>query len=252
MEPILLDEPSSPARLVPMVFAQPPPIEMLRRRLSPGVIHLWRFGPYPSVHRDEALHELLSDAEKHRVARYRLAADRHRFARTRALLRLLLASYLNCAPRAVRIEVSRSGKPRLAELRDSLKFNLSHAGELALIALTQNQELGVDIERCRKIFKLERLAQRYFSPAECSEVLRADSQDRQLAFLTRWTQLEARLKAEGVGLAARGQATVTNRLSVASFIPARDYVASIASTTRWEMLEAFDGRGFVAGFSRLP
>src|SRR5262245_20719597 len=56
--------------------------------------------------------------------------------------------------------------PRLSSgsLEPSPQFNLSHSGELILIALTIGRAVGIDVERIRNDIEVERLAVSFFSP----------------------------------------------------------------------------------------
>ena len=55
---------------------------------------------------------------------------------------------LRTDPREISFRYGPSGKPELAGRGDeSLQFNLSHSGGLALYAISRARELGVDLER---------------------------------------------------------------------------------------------------------
>ena len=72
-----------------------------------------------------------------------------------------------------RIETGEYGKPYFADAKATLglKFNLSHSNQLALIAISRDREIGVDIEYIRPNFVTDEVAGHFFSPAE-AEVLR--------------------------------------------------------------------------------
>ena len=119
-----------------------------------------------------------------------------------AALRSILAGYLNVTPGDLEFEIGRRGKPRPAPTftKDKLEFNLSHSHEVALIAVTREKEIGVDVERVREDFAFVEVAERYFTAGELSAI-RALPQDLQRrAFYQCWTSKEAFLKAKGVGL----------------------------------------------------
>jgi 4'-phosphopantetheinyl transferase len=82
-----------------------------------------------------------------------------------------------------------------------LHFNVSHSGELALIAVCRGQELGVDIEQERAVREAKRIVESYFTPAELERFAALDERAQERAFLRGWTRKEAILKAIGVGLA---------------------------------------------------
>jgi hypothetical protein len=112
-------------------------------RPGTGEVHLWR------VDLDAPGIDLgpLSADERARAARLLRDEPRRRWQAGRAALRTVLGGYLGIAPAAVQLRLGRRGKPALADPAASLRFNLSHSDELALIALARGREVGVDVER---------------------------------------------------------------------------------------------------------
>ena len=84
--------------------------------------------------------------------------------------------------------------------RLDVQFNLSHAGERALLAVAIGRELGVDIEEERCVDVLG-IARRYFSPSEYLALVSLPEERRVGAFYRCWTRKESFLKARGEGLA---------------------------------------------------
>lgn len=118
-------------------------------------------------------------------------------------LRRVLSRYLDRAPEEVRLANGEHGKPRLAEESDRLAFNLSHSGEIALVAVSRGREVGVDVERVRPERDLVALAERALAPEAAAAVREAAEPERARLFYELWTRHEARLKCLGIGLAAR-------------------------------------------------
>ncbi len=85
------------------------------------------------------------------------------------------------------------GKPFLKDR--SLKFNLSHSGEYALLAVSKREDVGVDLQKKRDDADAERLARRFFSARE-RDWVGSDLEK----FYVLWTRKEAALKALGEGL----------------------------------------------------
>lgn len=141
---------------------------------------------------------LLSPEEEARRDGFYQARDRQAFTLCRAGLRRRLGAALGLAPAELRFREGPYGKPHLRD--GGLGFNLSHSGDLALIAITELAAVGVDIERERPLSDLQQLAARYFSPAE-QEALRQLPADLQTeAFFHGWSRKEAFIKAIGLGL----------------------------------------------------
>ncbi|AND70394.1 hypothetical protein ATSB10_29400 [Dyella thiooxydans] len=84
----------------------------------------------------------------------------------------------------------------------ALRFNWSHSGERALVAVARSVQPGIDLEhRARRTRDVQALARRFFAEAEATALARCDDAGRPLHFLRLWTAKEALLKAQGRGLA---------------------------------------------------
>lgn len=148
----------------------------------------------------------LSPAERARAERLVRPRDGRRFVRCRGALRTILGRLLDLPAAEVAFQTGPGGKPVLPgdegePKRRAIHFNVSHSGELALIAVSRRRELGVDVEMTRPISQAERIVQSYFTEAEQAEFLAVAEADRPAAFIRGWTRKEAILKAQGVGLA---------------------------------------------------
>jgi len=140
---------------------------------------------------------LLSRAERERADAFRFPRHRAAFVRRRAVLRRLLAARLDADPAALAFEAGPNGKPALA---GGPAFNLSRAGDAALIALADHGRLGVDLERSGRVRDLEAVAARILHPDERPAWAELPPSEREAAFTRVWTRKEALLKATGEGL----------------------------------------------------
>lgn len=120
----------------------------------------------------------------------------------RQTLQRVLGLYLGEEPEQIELAAGAHGKPRLAEEPARLAFNLSHSGDLALVALAADREVGVDVERVKPGRNLVALAERALAPEAVATVREASQPERTRLFYELWTQHEARLKCLGVGLAS--------------------------------------------------
>lgn len=141
----------------------------------------------------------LSPDELARAARFRFARDAERFVAGRGLLRAELAMRLDRAPETLRFGYGPAGKPFLSDHRE-LRFNLSGAGGLGLLAVADGIELGVDLELAESALSVVEIAEHFFSAAENEALRRTPLPDRPLACLRCWTRKEAYVKALGQGL----------------------------------------------------
>jgi 4'-phosphopantetheinyl transferase len=124
--------------------------------------------------------------------------DEARFVITRATLRVLLGQALVLSPTAVAIGYNAFGKPQLADA-GSLKFNVSHSGDVALIALADGAAIGVDVEQRGDGISAQALLDQIASPNEQAALSVLPNPDRTPALLRLWTLKEALLKAQGLG-----------------------------------------------------
>jgi 4'-phosphopantetheinyl transferase len=127
---------------------------------------------------------------------------RRRWVAARWALRTVLGCYLEVEPEEVELRLGPRGKPVLAATGESLRFNLSHSGELALIAVARGLEIGVDVERIDPRRDVLALAPRALGPEEAAAVREAPAGERSAAFHAAWTRREAVAKCLGVGLGA--------------------------------------------------
>lgn len=108
-----------------------------------GELHVWHASldsdrwPGPSA---------LPAAERDRAAKLLSAGARRRWVAARWALRGVLGRYLELEPATIDLRLGIRGKPMLAEPDAPLRFNLSHSGELALIAVAGEREVGVDVQ----------------------------------------------------------------------------------------------------------
>jgi 4'-phosphopantetheinyl transferase len=172
--------------------------------LPEGDVHLWLCAPDDA--RDPALlaryRELCTPDERAREDTFLFEHDRHAYRVARALLRTVLAGYLGTSPSALAFSRGAHGRPEL-EGRGTppLRFNLSHAPGLAVLAVTAAGELGVDVEDVERPGEWVGGASSFFAPAEVSALARVPAPRRRERFFELWTLKEAYLKARGTGLA---------------------------------------------------
>jgi 4'-phosphopantetheinyl transferase len=165
-------------------------------------VQLWRVDLEAIGAEESRWRTILSADELTRASRFHFPRDRQFFIASRALLRKILAGYLETEPSAVSFAYSEKQKPSLGEAHaeSDLTFNLSHSGGVALLAFTRRREIGVDIEQVRRDFDLEAIAHRFFSEHERLQLADLPIADRPEAFFRCWTRKEAYIKATGEGL----------------------------------------------------
>lgn len=172
---------------------------------------------------EAGLHSLdaLSASERERAGRFHHAHDARWYVARHNALRLLLAAETHMHPKDVHFVEGEHGKPYL-NLDTPLHFNMSHAKGWALIGISTEAAIGVDIERPLPMADWSALAQRCLSAAEWEDLTALPPGQQLSAFLQCWTRKEACLKALGSGLTIEpgtfdaGIETALREVSIAS------------------------------------
>ncbi|WP_052121386.1 4'-phosphopantetheinyl transferase family protein [Inquilinus limosus] len=171
------------------IWAMPPGLP----DLPPGQVHVWRLrtdrDPRPGL-------ALLSAEERRRADAFRTELLRARYVVAHAALRLLLGRVLDAPADRLRFRQNSWGKPELAE--GDLRFNLSHSGSWALVALARGTEVGVDVETVSHPPPME-VAGIAYSTAERAALAGLSGPALTAAFYAVWTRKEALSKGIGRG-----------------------------------------------------
>ncbi len=156
-------------------------------------LDIWQF----SLNRKLDSTELasLSMDEQSRASRFLFEKHQRRFKVGRVRLRQILAQYLNQDPANLNFNYGKEGKPFL---NDFLEFNLSHSGEIALLAVCLDYPVGIDIEiySSRSFIGV---GEQVFSDHENAILKKLPNKLKPLCFFHLWAQKEAVIKAVGKG-----------------------------------------------------
>ena len=147
------------------------------------------------------LAESLSDKDRHRHQALVTPTARETFLVSRVLLRSLLVSSLGRAAADIDFDEGPHGKPKLDGPLGSahpIGFNVSHSPTHVLVGLSTRGEVGVDVETIRPYD--DRLAERFFSPAEIRALQDLPPSQRGAGFFHLWVVKEACIKALGLPL----------------------------------------------------
>lgn len=180
-----------------------------RRVLPRDELHVW-VAVANDLAASGASEEMLDGEERERAQRFRFAADRRRFVVAHGLARRVLASYLGTSARRLRFARAAHGKPYLADVPENvLGFNLSHSGELVLLAVRRGS-VGVDVQRT-------------IAGVDCAA----------------WARVEAQLKAAGGGLL--GAMPANAAIAVRDLDVGPGYAAAVAAEGGAWQLRRFEG-----------
>ena len=162
-------------------------------KLNRNIVHIW----VVDVNYN-SLPNFLSAAEKKRWNNFYFSQDKQTFYQSHNALRLILSQYLSEKPSEIEYEWTSFGKPFLKNKR--LQFNLSHTDTMAVVAVTEDAEIGVDIENLNRKVEYDDLAKRFFCEAEYQKLVQVYPKRKTNAFFNCWTRKEAFIKAVGEGL----------------------------------------------------
>jgi 4'-phosphopantetheinyl transferase len=186
--------------------------------------------------------------ERSRAARFRFEHHRNLFTTARGLLRSLIGRYCGIEAQEVRFSYGEQGKPELATPARQISFNLSHSGDMVVLAFTRVPAVGVDVEQWRADLATRQIASRFFADEEV-EALFGLSPDAQLAgFFRCWTRKEAFIKARGEGLS----------LSLSDFAVSLDpgkrarlihIQGDVAAAERWKLEDIAVSAGYAAALA---
>ena len=202
-------------------------------------VHVWHLRFETGPHAEGCLEDHLSQAE---LAAARLTSgDRRRreLGLVRGMVRAVMSNYLSLPAQAIRLSRGRWGKPQIAGLPGAPRFNVSHTATVALLAVTAEREVGVDVEDRRAGRDVTRMADRFFPEHESAWIRSLDQDAREAAFLRLWTRKEAVVKAAG-GRLAQGLGLPV--ASAGSSLMIRDPRGALPGTWRVTDLETGSGR----------
>ncbi len=166
-------------------------------------VHVWRMRLGSSDYQAGEMQSKLSTEEKHRAAKFQSSDDRTRYITAHYYTREILSKYLGQPPEKIRFAYNQYSKPELEEDTNApgLRFNLSHSAEIALLAVANGFNVGVDIELVKHDKATEDIARRFYSSREVELLLNQPGNIRDEAFFRIWTRKEAYIKVRGEGMA---------------------------------------------------
>ncbi len=148
-----------------------------------------------------SLVQLLSEEEWERAQGFRTHMLRSRYIAAHAGLRLLIEFQFGLPASRQQFVRNAFGRPYLVERRD-VRSSISYSGAYAIIGLSGEREIGVDLETVRPIEDVLELAEIHCTPSERLALRRALKMGRSFSngFLRAWVRKEACVKALERGL----------------------------------------------------
>jgi 4'-phosphopantetheinyl transferase len=193
--------------------------------LNEARIDLWQFSLKDEMHHAD---QLLNAEEIARGNRFYFSKHKRRFTTARATLRIILARYLNITPDRLEFTYNAQGKPSVINAQ-KLQFNLSHTGDMAMLAVGRVFSVGVDIEQY-SARPYEGIAKTLFSEQELHEFKKTPPPLKPALFFHIWAQKEAFIKASGLGLSYP-----TKEFNVPTTFPTKQLIDDPLHNTTWQM-----------------
>jgi 4'-phosphopantetheinyl transferase len=154
-----------------------------------------------------AMFTLLDPDERRRHASIVHAIDRRRFVVAHAVTRRIVGDSLGAPPHELRWTHNPNGKPSLTGPYTGVEVNLSHSGDLVMVAVSARRPVGVDLQRVVPTLDCAAMARRFYPPEEATEIAAGiaggGGHER---FAELWARKESLVKAAGARL-TRGLAT---------------------------------------------
>lgn len=207
------------------------------------------------------LYPMLDEREKRAAGRLYFGDDYRRYVLRHFALREILSRYTGREPGEHAINLNTNGKPYLSDPASRLDFSLAGSGDLALIAISREGPVGVDVQEIDPEWDYLPLARVFLGHDVASFLERLPSSELPRSFCDEWVLREAYVKAIGgtlvaflendltANVALMDRATQHWRVPAASGYSAALCVQSEAivnepTVIEWEMESTSNGLGF--------
>ena len=181
---------------------------------------------------DHPYWSLLSGNERNKASNYNYPELQKKYIKMRALLRIILAPYLQIEPQEIIFKTGKHGKPFLDDA--NIFFNLSHTGNKFVVAVSNLGEVGVDIEKIRDRKNLSALTKKCFSEEENNYWNSLSKAQQGVMFYHFWVRKEAFVKAVGRGIAMGLNECIVNPVEQTYFLSIPDEYGLSSS---WRIIE---------------
>ena len=150
----------------------------------------------------ERYHALLSIQEKDKYNKLKNPKVKNQYLLTRGLVRTILPHYLEVKPQEISFSYNEHGKPELVinQNQPNIRFNISHTEGLISLAVTLENDIGIDVEDTTRKNTTIDIARRFFSISEVENLQKTPKDEQNSRFFDFWTLKEAYIKARGTGL----------------------------------------------------
>ncbi|MCH9688341.1 MAG: 4'-phosphopantetheinyl transferase superfamily protein [Deltaproteobacteria bacterium] len=195
-------------------------------------IDLWQVRLWADPAALQHLQTILDPQERARTERFVFPWLGVRYTVAHAALRVIVAHALGRHPASLQWERGRHGKPALPGA--PVSFNLSHCDDWGLIAVTDGEPVGVDLEAIAPVRVTPEMVRSVTSPTEQLAIEAMSPHARALAFYRLWVRKEAVIKALGTGL-SRSLHTIDVPLGAEPHVDGIELRPPPDTLTRWRV-----------------
>jgi len=184
--------------------------------MAESFIDVWHGDILSEEDGQQNYYEFLNDDEKVKVASFTRPGIQKKYIKTRGVLRKVLGEYLEIKSQDIEIKIAEHGKPFVEN--EALFFNLSHTANRLVIAVSNNSEIGIDLEQYKYRKNLQGLVKKCFSEEEKHFWESLSAQQQVMLFYQLWVRKEAFVKAIGRGIAVGLDQCVINPKQQTEFL----------------------------------
>lgn len=160
-------------------------------------ICLFHLSPSESGWRDDS--SVLSAEEALIASHFVFAEHRRRFVQSHCALRRILGKHCGMAPEKIEFGRGLHGRPYVQNAMPLLDFNMSHSGDWAVVAVSFEGWVGIDLEAIDRE-GMRDLADSVLTPLERRDLASVPEAQRVRKFIAYWTAKESFMKLNGLGL----------------------------------------------------
>jgi 4'-phosphopantetheinyl transferase len=218
-----------------------------------GEVHVWTARLRDDAATTAGAIGLLDAGERARGEEFRFHEDRCRFIQSHAIVRRILAAYLDANPAGLTFCYGPHGKPFLAgpAAKSKLHFSLSHSANCCMLAVRRDWPIGLDVEQTRHLPGVAAIVRRHFACRESAIISRLRGRARQRAFFALWTHKEAMVKALGESL-AHDRGRLPLELDAAGSVRLASGDGDRSITERWSVVPLRGRPGYMAALAGCP
>lgn len=166
--------------------------------VNTNFVAVWQGKINPKAILKSADWRLLDTREKNRSKLFSRHDLQQKYIQTRVALKTILALYLNSEAQNIKINLGKYGKPTLSTT--NLHFSLAHTKNMFVVAISNINQIGIDLEQKQPRANLSALVDKCFASSESKYWHGLTEAEKITTFYKFWVSKEAFVKAVGHGI----------------------------------------------------